>query len=40
MFSDWIMHNMLTRQVAHEECDKDQVWFEYGGQLAQLSISE
>ena len=34
------MHNALLRQVTHDECDEHQLWFEFGGQLARLSISE
>ena len=35
-----IMHNGLLRQVTYDECDEHQLWFEFGGQLARLSISE
>lgn len=40
VFSGAIMHNALLRQVAHDVCCKDQLWFEFGGQLAWLSITK
>ncbi len=40
VFSGTIMHNMMLRQVTEDECDKDQLWFKFGGQLALLSISK
>ena len=40
VFSGAIVHNALLRQVAHDKHDEDQMWFEFCGQLARLSIGE
>lgn len=39
-FSDVIIHNLLFRQVTHEETDEDQLWFQIGECLTCLSIGE
>ncbi|GAY52680.1 hypothetical protein CUMW_143770 [Citrus unshiu] len=40
-FSEVILHNLLLRQVAHEEDSReDQLWFQIGEHLIRLSIVE
>ena len=40
-FSGVILHNLLLRQVAHEEDSReDQLWFQIGKHLIRLSIVE
>lgn len=40
VFNGVIVHNALLRQVAHGKHDEDQLWFEFCGQLARLSVAE
>lgn len=39
-FSDVKIYNMLFRQVAHEETNEDQLWFQIGECLTYLLIGE
>ncbi|KAL9444201.1 hypothetical protein AB3S75_017393 [Citrus x aurantiifolia] len=39
-FSGVIFHNLLLRQVAHKETNKNQLWFQIGEHLVRLSIGE
>lgn len=40
MFNGAIMHDALLKQVAHNEYDKDYLWFEFGDQSVWLSITK
>ena len=39
-FNVVIIHNILLRQVAHEEIDENQLWFQIGEHWVHLSIGE
>lgn len=40
VFNGVIVENALLRQVAHDESDDNRLWFEFGGLLVKLLISE
>ena len=39
-FNGVIIHNILLRQVTHEETNEDQLWFQIGEHLTSLLIGE